>query len=134
MRRKRERILSFAGSDRELPKTVREYREKYKRISRLWTTIRKSWTVFTVISRSSRREAAMGERATLEERVETLAVPRRMRDLADAVMSTWQSFRAGIEGTISGLKRAFRLARRSRPRLSNASCRKPPFHQGFGAG
>ena len=47
----------------------------------------------------------------LEERVETLAVPRRMRDLADAVMSTWQSFRAGIEGTISGLKRAFRLAR-----------------------
>ena len=47
----------------------------------------------------------------LEERVGKLAVPRRMRDLADAVMSTWQSFRAGIEGTISGLKRAFRLAR-----------------------
>jgi len=47
----------------------------------------------------------------LEDRVETLAVPRRMRDLADAMMSTWQSFRAGIEGTISGLKRAFRLAR-----------------------
>jgi IS5 family transposase len=47
----------------------------------------------------------------LEERVETLAIPRRMRDLADAVMATWQSFRAGIEGTISGLKRAFRLAR-----------------------
>ena len=47
----------------------------------------------------------------LEERVETLAVPRRMRELADVVMSTWQSFRAGIEGTISGLKRAFRLAR-----------------------
>ena len=47
----------------------------------------------------------------LEERVDTLAIPRRMRDLADAVMATWQSFRAGIEGTISGLKRAFRLAR-----------------------
>lgn len=47
----------------------------------------------------------------LEERVRTFAVPRRMRDLADAVMSTYQSFRAGIEGTISGLKRAFRLAR-----------------------
>ncbi len=47
----------------------------------------------------------------LEERVGTLAIPRRMRDLADAVMATWQSFRAGIEGTISGLKRAFRLAR-----------------------
>jgi IS5 family transposase len=47
----------------------------------------------------------------LETRVETLAIPRRMRDFADAAMTAWQSFRAGIEGTISGLKRAFRLAR-----------------------
>jgi IS5 family transposase len=47
----------------------------------------------------------------LQGRVGTLAIPRRMRDLADAVMSMWRSFRAGIEGTISGLKRAFRLAR-----------------------
>ena len=47
----------------------------------------------------------------LEERVETLAIPKRMRDLADTVMKTWQMFRAGIEGTISGLKRAFRLSR-----------------------
>jgi IS5 family transposase len=47
----------------------------------------------------------------LEERVGTLAIPRRMRDFADAMMSAWQAFRAGIEGTISGLKRAFRLAR-----------------------
>jgi IS5 family transposase len=47
----------------------------------------------------------------LEERVGTLAIPRRMRDFADAVMTAWQAFRAGIEGTISGLKRAFRLAR-----------------------
>ena len=47
----------------------------------------------------------------LEERVDTLAIPRRMRDFADATMTAWQSFRAGIEGTISGLKRAFRLAR-----------------------
>jgi IS5 family transposase len=49
--------------------------------------------------------------AQLEERVDTLAIPRRMRDFADEVMSHWQAFRAGIEGTISGLKRAFRLAR-----------------------
>jgi IS5 family transposase len=49
--------------------------------------------------------------AELEERVGTLAIPRRMRDFADAVMHVWQAFRAGIEGTISGLKRAFRLAR-----------------------
>ena len=47
----------------------------------------------------------------LEERVGTLAIPRRMRDFADAAMTAWQAFRAGIEGTISGLKRAFRLVR-----------------------
>jgi IS5 family transposase len=47
----------------------------------------------------------------LQGRVGTLAIPRRMRDLADAAMSMWRLFRAGIEGTISGLKRAFRLAR-----------------------
>ena len=47
----------------------------------------------------------------LEERVDTLAIPRRMRDFADKMLSVWQAFRAGIEGTISGLKRAFRLAR-----------------------
>jgi len=50
-------------------------------------------------------------RETLARRVETLAIPRRMRDFADGVMSHWQAFRAGIEGTISGLKRAFRLSR-----------------------
>ena len=32
MRQKRESVLSFAGRDDELPKTVREYREKYKGI------------------------------------------------------------------------------------------------------
>jgi len=47
----------------------------------------------------------------LNDRVDTLAIPKRMRDLADAAMSYWQAFRAGIEGTISGLKRAFRLSR-----------------------
>jgi IS5 family transposase len=47
----------------------------------------------------------------LQGRVGTLAIPRRMRDFADKVLSMWQAFRAGIEGTISGLKRAFRLAR-----------------------
>jgi IS5 family transposase len=47
----------------------------------------------------------------LEERVGTLAIPKRLRDMADEVMKEWQMFRAGIEGTISGLKRAFRLVR-----------------------
>lgn len=47
----------------------------------------------------------------LAERVETLAIPRRMQDFMDKVLAHWQAFRAGIEGTISGLKRAFRLIR-----------------------
>jgi IS5 family transposase len=54
---------------------------------------------------------AAEEYAELEKQIDTLAIPRRMRDFADAVMRTWQAFRAGIEGTISGLKRAFRLSR-----------------------
>jgi IS5 family transposase len=49
--------------------------------------------------------------AALATQVETLAIPRRMRDFADKVLAVWQVWRAGIEGTISGLKRAFRLAR-----------------------
>lgn len=49
--------------------------------------------------------------AALEKQVGTLAIPRRMRDFADKMLRMWQAFRAGIEGTISGLKRAFRLAR-----------------------
>jgi IS5 family transposase len=54
---------------------------------------------------------AAEEYAELEGQLGTLAVPRRMRDFADKVLATWQAFRAGIEGTISGLKRAFRLSR-----------------------
>jgi IS5 family transposase len=49
--------------------------------------------------------------AALAEQVGTLAIPRRMQDFADKVLRYWQAFRAGIEGTISGLKRAFRLLR-----------------------
>ena len=47
----------------------------------------------------------------LAQRVDTLAIPRRMRDFVDKMLVHWQAFRAGIEGTISGLKRAFRLIR-----------------------
>jgi len=50
-------------------------------------------------------------RAALEEKVETLAIPRRLSDWAEVLGSTWQRFRAGIEGSISVLKRAFRLLR-----------------------
>lgn len=47
----------------------------------------------------------------LKGRLEVLAIPRRLRDFVDAALVGWQSFRAGIEGTISALKRAFRLSR-----------------------
>lgn len=47
----------------------------------------------------------------LAQQVGTLAIPRRMQDFVDKVLAHWQAFRAGIEGTISGLKRAFRLVR-----------------------
>jgi IS5 family transposase len=54
------------------------------------------------------------EEAKFEElaaQVQTLAIPRRLQDYLDKAMAVWQAFRAGIEGTISGLKRAFRLVR-----------------------
>jgi IS5 family transposase len=47
----------------------------------------------------------------LEEQFDFLGVPRRTRDLGGVMMGIWQQWRAGIEGTISCLKRAFRLAR-----------------------
>jgi IS5 family transposase len=51
------------------------------------------------------------KRKALAELVGTLAIPRRMQDFVDKILAHWQAFRAGIEGTISGLKRAFRLVR-----------------------
>jgi IS5 family transposase len=50
-------------------------------------------------------------REALEERVGTLAIPRRLSDWKALIGSLWQRFRAGIEGTISVLKRAYRLLR-----------------------
>ncbi len=47
----------------------------------------------------------------LEEQVDYLGMPRSLRDFGDTMMRVWQHWRAGIEGTISCLKRAFRLAR-----------------------
>lgn len=51
------------------------------------------------------------ERAALEEKVDTLAIPRKLSDWNGAIDSLWQRFRAGIEGTISVLKRSYRLLR-----------------------
>lgn len=47
----------------------------------------------------------------LEDEVDYLGVPRNTCDLSDTMMRIWQHWRAGIEGTISCLKRVFRLAR-----------------------
>jgi IS5 family transposase len=47
----------------------------------------------------------------LKKVIVNLAIPRRMQDFMDKLLTSCQAFRAGIEGTISGLKRAFRLFR-----------------------
>jgi transposase, IS5 family len=47
----------------------------------------------------------------LAKLVANLAIPRRMQDCMDKLLASCQAFRAGIEGTISGLKRAFRWVR-----------------------
>ncbi|MBN2581134.1 MAG: hypothetical protein JXB10_19285, partial [Pirellulales bacterium] len=54
---------------------------------------------------------ASAEFARLEEEIVTLCIPHRLRDFTDKIMKYWQAFRSGIEGTISTLKRAFRLFR-----------------------
>lgn len=52
--------------------------------------------------------AAMNE---LREKVKVLAIPQRLKDFADDAFVALQHFRAGIEGSISVLKRAFGLLR-----------------------
>jgi len=49
--------------------------------------------------------------AELCDEIEFLEIPRCNRDFADAILSSAQQFRAGIEGSISCLKRASRLSR-----------------------
>ena len=51
------------------------------------------------------------ERTALEQKVGMLAIPRKLSDWADVIGSVWQRFRAGIEGSISVLKRVYRLLR-----------------------
>ena len=52
-----------------------------------------------------------GKFEELAKLVQNLAIPRRMQDFMDKLLAHCQAFRAGIEGTISGLKRAFRWVR-----------------------
>lgn len=46
-----------------------------------------------------------------EKKVKVLAIPKRVSDWGNDLLQPWQGFRAGIEGSISVLKRAFRLIR-----------------------
>lgn len=52
--------------------------------------------------------AAMAE---LRKKVKVLAIPQRLKDFTDELFVRLQHFRAGIEGSISALKRAFGLLR-----------------------
>jgi len=54
-----------------------------------------------------------GEEAmqALSQKVSQVAIPRRVTDWCSGLLKHWQGFRAGIEGTISVLKRAYRLCR-----------------------
>jgi len=49
--------------------------------------------------------------AKLREMVKVVAIPQRLKDFADELFVSLQHFRAGIEGSISALKRAFGLLR-----------------------
>jgi hypothetical protein len=46
----------------------------------------------------------------LADEIEFLAVPKRLSQLGNVLIAEYQQFRAGIEGTISCLKRAYRLS------------------------
>lgn len=50
-------------------------------------------------------------RRALEDKVETLAIPRCLSDWGEPALAAFQRFRAGIEGSISVLKRVFGLMR-----------------------
>lgn len=47
----------------------------------------------------------------LKKKVDVLAIPRHVADRMNQKLAPWYRFRAGVEGTISVLKRAFRLFR-----------------------
>lgn len=47
----------------------------------------------------------------LGKKVKTLAIPKNVKEWATKLLPAWQRFRAGIEGTISVLKRVFGLMR-----------------------
>jgi IS5 family transposase len=49
--------------------------------------------------------------AKLRKKVKVVAIPQRLKDFADDFFVLLQHFRAGIEGSISALKRAFGLLR-----------------------
>lgn len=49
------------------------------------------------------------EMKELGEKIKTVAIPKKVSDWGNELLSPFQGFRAGVEGTISVLKRGFRL-------------------------
>jgi len=58
----------------------------------------------------------------MSEKVEDLAIPKKAMDWANPFLLLWQGFRAGIEGSISVLKRAFGLLRCLYRGFKNFAC------------
>ena len=56
-------------------------------------------------------EASGMEREKLEEKVDLLAIPKKVTDWGREKLAPYQGFRAGIEATVSFLKRCFDLAK-----------------------
>jgi len=86
------------GDDQLLPEVIERHKEKYGGVPES-----------IAADKGFRPDEDTFEE--LEEQIEYLSVPGRTRDFGDAMMGIWQQWRAGIEGTISCLKRAFRLSR-----------------------
>lgn len=65
----------------------------------------------TVVAADKGFRASAEVMANVEEKVDVVAIPARPSDWGREELKPWQSFRSGIEGSISVLKRAFRLCR-----------------------
>ena len=68
MRRIRETVLPFAWNNDDLPKTVRQYREKYKRVSRILDDHPEILELRTRTSSGSPAAAVEGGKATSPRR------------------------------------------------------------------
>ena len=73
--------------------------------------VRAAERVFEVLAADAGFRSNAEKFSKLQEKVEILAIPQRVADRIDEGLAPWHRFRAGVEGTISVLKRAFGLKR-----------------------